>query len=95
MSIAGTRQQKVGYVEVHRLWCVDAYRDGCPGHADVEVMCKNGESVSMKGTKEHTKCSVCARFIQTRFRYRLVGAVPPDVPRLRRPDVEFLVKRNA
>ena len=108
-SIAGTRQLKRGYVEIHRLWCVDAYgrfdrengHEPCPGHALVEVLCKSGESVSMKGTKEHTKCSVCERYLQTQFRYKLVAAIPPDVPRLPNPyagksaaEIQILVNRS-
>ncbi len=101
-SIAERRQLKRGFVEIHRLWCQDAYRDGCPGHALVEVLCKHGESVSMKGTKEHTKCSVCHRYLQTKFRYKLVAAIPPDVPILPNPNAgksgteiqQILVKRG-
>lgn len=84
-SIVETRHQKIGYVEVHRLWCNDAYRDGCPGHAIVEVLCRSG-SVSMKNTAGYSTCSVCKRWLQTKFRYKLVAAIPPDVPRLPNPN---------
>ena len=99
-SIVETRHQKTGYIEVHRLWCQDAYRDGCPGNAVVEVLCKSG-SVSMKDTDGHVKCSVCKRYLQTQFRYKLVAAVPPDVPRLPNPyagksgtEIQILVNRG-
>lgn len=101
MGVVGKRAQKIGYMEIHRLWCVDAYRDGCPGHANVEVLCKQGELVSMKGTKEHTKCSACNRYLQTMFRYKLVAAIPPDVPILPNPyagksgtDIQMLLNRG-
>ena len=107
-SIVEKRHQKTGYVEVHRLWCVDAYgrfdrengHEPCPGHAIVEVLCKSG-SVSMKDTDGHVKCSVCKRYLQTKFRYKLVAAVPPDVPRLPNPyagksgtEIQILVNRG-
>lgn len=86
MGIAEKIHQKQGYIERHRLWCQDAYRDGCPGHVFVDVLNKGGEVVSLQGTKEYNKCSVCKRYIQTHFRYDLVGKVPKDVPRLPNPN---------
>ena len=85
-SIAERRQLKRGFVEIHRVWCVHVYNDGCPGHVLVEVLNKGGEIVSLQSTKEYNKCSACKRYIQTKFRYMLVGAVPPDVPRLPNPN---------
>ena len=100
-SIAEKRQLKHGYIEVHRLWCVHAYKDDCPGHVLVEVLNKGGEVVSLQSTKEYSKCSVCRRYIQTKFRYMLVPAVPPDVPRLPNPnagksaaEIQILVNRS-
>lgn len=86
MGVAEKIQQKKGFVERHRLWCQDAYRDGCPGHVFVDVLNKGGEVVSLQSTKEYSKCSVCHRYIQTHFRYDIVGKVPKDVPRLPNPN---------
>ena len=101
MGIAETRHLKNAYIEVHRLWCQDAYRDGCPGHVLIEVLNKAGEVKSLQGAKEYSKCSVCTRYIQTKFRYDLVGVVPPDVPRLPNPnagksatEIQLLVNRG-
>ncbi len=99
-SVVEVRQQKVGYIEVHRLWCHEAYRDFCPGHALVTVLCKSG-SVGMRDTDGHVKCSVCHRFLQPQFRYKLVAAVPKDVPRLPNPnagksgtEIQLLISRG-
>ena len=99
-SIIETRQLAHGYIDFHRLICQEAYQDGCPGNAVVEVLCKSG-SVSMKDTDGHVKCSVCFRYLQTQFRYKLVAAVPPDVPRLPNPyagksgtEIQILVNRG-
>ena len=85
-SIAERRHLKRGYIDMHRLWCQEAYADGCPGSVVVQVLCKDGESVSMKPTTEYEKCSVCERYLLTQFRYKLVAAIPPDVPHLPNPN---------
>ncbi len=90
MGVVGKREQSQGYLEIHRLWCKDAYEDDCPGHADVEVLCKQGE-MSMRKVPEYPKCSGCGRYLWTKFRYTLVAAIPPDVPRLPRKDVELIL----
>lgn len=87
-SVAETVQQKRGVIERHRLWCADAYRDGCPGHVIVDVLIKDGEVMSLQNTKDYSKCSVCERYIQTKFRYMLVAAVPPDVPHIPLSDLQ-------
>ena len=107
-SIAETRQLAHGHIDFHRLRCIEAYgrfdlksgNQPCPGHAIVEVLCKSG-SVSMKDTDGYSKCSVCKRYLQTKFRYKLVAAVPPDVPRLPNPyagksgtEIQILVNRG-
>ena len=72
-----------GELQIHRIWCVQAYDDGCPGHGDVHVFLKAGEfTVPRRAGMDQgfVKCSVCERWLESMFHWEMRARRPVGVP---------------